>query len=118
MAKYKSGDSFRHVLRSFFLWIIFICILRHISRVQLSCLKYFVEDQFYHFFRLIVTGLDVLGKDSIVVAGFAFLELVDCCLNFFICDQRYFFIVTFTIVSLRPDSRYSDAVLQFHCLVF
>ena len=53
-------------------------------------LEHFVEDLSHHSFRRNVTVLDVFGTDSIVVAGFAFLEFVDCCLNFFICDQGYF----------------------------
>ena len=37
LAEYKLGDSFHHLLRSLFLWITFMRILRHVSEVQLPC---------------------------------------------------------------------------------
>ena len=39
LARYKSDDSFGHLLRSLFLQIISIRVLCHVSGVQLSCLN-------------------------------------------------------------------------------
>ena len=39
--------------------------------------------------------------------GFAFLELVDCCLKFIISDHMYFFVVTFTIVFSSSSALFS-----------
>ena len=83
-------------------------------------LEHFVEDLFHHSFRRNVTVLDVFGTDSIVVAGFAFLEFVDCCLNFFICDQGYFSVSSSPLFFSHQQpwyhgSRYFEASLQFQC---
>ena len=101
-------------------WITFSVFLRHVSGVQLSCLNTSLKICFIIPFVANVIVLDVFGTDSIVVAGFAFLEFVDCCLNFFICDHGYFSVSSSPLFFSHRQpwyhgSRYFETFLQFQC---
>ena len=99
LAEYKLGDRFRHPIRSLFVdnfyWYSSPCF-----GSAASLLYHFVEDLSYHLFCHVVTCLDVFSSDSIVVAGFAFLELVNCSLYHFFSNLTYSFFASLIVVLL------------------
>ena len=86
--KIHIGRQFPTSSSFFFLNYFYPCFTPCFLEYNFSCFNNSLIIGFIVSFRLIFTGLDVFGSGSIVVAGFASLEILDCCLNFFINDLK------------------------------